>query len=285
MRPIIIFIALFLSAGVASAQSMLKVSVSDHEFINVSVDGRYFSKGGTSVTVGDLPRGRHYLEIFTMSQDRRGRMRENVIYEGPVRTYDGAVMLATFDIASGQLSMQSLPLNSDGTVPADPNYGNPQQGNMALDNGQNGNYQNNTYQNNNNYPDNSNNNNQNGNYQNNGNQDNTTYNNNSGAPVASPIAMGSLTDDKAAKLKSKVDAKATDTEKMKVLKDGLKGETYTTDQVATMMGWFIFESSKVSFAEWAYNSTVDKENFSTLDNKFSYKNSQDDLDKFLQGQR
>ena len=68
---------------------------------------------------------------------------------------------------------------------------------------------------------------------------------------------------------------------MNTLKDGLNGEKITTDQVSVMMDWFNFEATKVDFAKWAYPNTVDKENFISLENKFSYKNYQDDLDKFI----
>jgi len=68
---------------------------------------------------------------------------------------------------------------------------------------------------------------------------------------------------------------------MKVLKDALANETFVTYQVGNMMDWFSFESSKVDFAEWAYTKTVDKENFTDLENKLTYKNYRDDLDKFI----
>ena len=52
-----------------------------------------------------------------------------------------------------------------------------------------------------------------------------------------------------------------------------------------MMDLFTFEATKVEFAKWAYQITVDTEYFIDLESKFAYKTSQDDLDKFLNQQK
>jgi len=249
MKKLAILLLIVISGFTKSvAQSMLKVSLADRSVINVSVDGRYFNKSGQSVTVGDLPPGRHRLQIYGISQDRRGRAREEVIYEGKVRTSTGSITIVVYDANTDNIDVQDQDMG---------NYTIPQQ---------NGSVNNGNYPNNNAY------NNQDNRY------DNNNYNNN--GPAASPA--GSLTDDKISKLKDAVAAKATDLQKSDALKDALKNETFTTDQVSVMMGWLIFDETKVAFAEWAYSNTVDKNNFYNLENQFSYKNSQDDLDKFLQ---
>jgi hypothetical protein len=225
----------------SDAQSMLKVRMADNSAINVSVDGRYFNKRGTSVTVGDLPPGRHLLQIFAISQTRNGRGREQVIYEGKVKTHDGQVTIFQYDANSGDVQVDEAEMNqylSEHPIPTQSQGSdNPQQGNTA---------------------------------------DNANNN-----PGASPVPTGTLDDTKTDKLKTDVAAKKTDTEKMKVLKDALGNETFTSYQVANMMDWFSFESTKVDFAEWAYSKTVDKENFTDLENKLTYKNYRDDLDKFI----
>jgi len=272
MKKIIILLV-FLVSGFASAdaQSMLKVSLADRSVINISVDGRYFNKRGTTVTVGDLPPGRHSLKIFVASQDRRGRAREDVLYEGNVKTHNGSVTLFVYDANTDNIDIQEQDMDAYMA-------NNPQPNNNApMNNGNNGNNRF-GYNDNNNYPNNQGNNN---NYQNN---NNGNYNNNN-APVASPAPVGTLTDDKTAKLKDRIAAKAADTQKLTELESALNDETYTTDQVGTMMDWLIFDETKVSFAKWAYTHVVDKDNFKSVENKFSYKNSQDDIDKFLQGQK
>ncbi len=248
----LLLLSFFLITGItcASAQSMLKVRLATNERLNVEVDGRYFNKKGTSVTVGDLPPGRHRFTIYTVQQDRRGRGREEAIYSGKIVTIPGYVSIITYDPDTRELLKQEQEISTfqQNMPPANGagNYSAPQVNNN-----------NNDYGNDNKYIDRS-------------------------RPVASPVAAGSLTDSKINDLKAKVADKKTDTEKWNTLKDGLKNETETTDQVAAMMDWFNFESTKVDFAKWAYPNCVDKQNFSTLDNKLSYKNYVDDLDKFIQ---
>lgn len=257
-----LWIVLLLAVGITSAeaQSMLRVHLTDNTPVNVAVDGRYFNKRGTGVTVGDLPPGRHLLQIYQATQDRRGRTFQDVIYEGKVKTYNGMISLFTYDPASNGIDIQQQDINT---------YSN----NLPPEaQGQN---QNQRQYNNNGY---------------NGNQDNYAGNNdnNDAAPDISPVSadkIGTLTDTKIDALKNKVAAKNTDTEKMKLLKDGLKDEKMTTNQVGVMIDWFGFESSKVDFAKWAYDNTVDNEYFSDLDAKFTYKNYQEDLDKFIQSKK
>jgi hypothetical protein len=238
----------FLNSG---AQSMLKVHLADNSLINVSVDGRYFNKRGTSVTVGDLPSGRHLLQIYVVFQNQKGRARETVVYEGKVKTHEGAITIFQYDANSQNVQVDEQDINqylNEHPIP------NAEQGAENQNQNQN---------------------------QDQGNNANNGNNDNNNAAAASPAPTGTLDDSKTDKLKTDVAGKKTDTEKMKVLKDALANETFVTYQVGNMMDWFSFESSKVDFAEWAYTKTVDKENFTDLENKLTYKNYRDDLDKFI----
>ena len=240
MKKLLIILITIVCFANAEGQSMVRVHLTDNTPINVAIDGRYFNKRGTGVTVGDLPPGRHRLQIYAVSQNRSGKAFEEVIYEGKVKTFNGMVTLFTYDPASGGVDIQEQDINaySSNLPPA-------------------------TH----------------GQYDNNGND---------AASYASPVApgkSGTLTDTKIDMLKTKVTAKNTDTEKMKILKDGLKDEKMTTNQVGVMMDWLGFESSKVDFAKWAFDNTIDNEYFTDLDAKFTYKNYQDDLDKFIQSKK
>jgi hypothetical protein len=102
-----------------------------------------------------------------------------------------------------------------------------------------------------------------------------------GSAVASPVPEGSFTDAASEKLKVKVDAKTTDTEKLKLMKEALRRETVTTFQVGTMLDWFLFESTRLEFAKWAYSITTDKDFYNDLASKFSYESSKEELAEFL----
>jgi len=240
-----ILIGALLIAGstVASAQSMLKVRLADNSVINIAVDDRYFNKKGTSVTMGDLPPGRHRLTIYTVVQARNGRGREQVVYSGKIETHNGNVTLFTYDADNQQTDIQEQDMNSfeQNNPPANSAPGNlPQPG--------------------------------------------SNYNNNRGQQFSQParqLVNPTLTDVKIDQLKTRVMDKKTDTERMKLMKDALSSEKMTTGQVSAMMDWYNFEDSKVEFAKWAYPNTVDKENFTSLENKLTYKDYVDDLDNFI----
>lgn len=252
------------------AQTMLHVKMADNEVINVAVDGRYFNKRGTSVTVGDLPPGKHKLEIYTIDRTRRGRGYEALVYEGRVRTFDGMVTLFSYDPYSRMPDIQQQDINSfvASHPPAqrgmNPNRRFQEPGNNNPDN----------------YP-----------AQPGGGYDRNATGNDNGTmsgtanPAPTQPAQGSMTDAAIDQLKTNVASRKTDTEKETFLKDAVKGEQLTTMQVGMMMDWLNFESSKADFAEWAYPITVDKDAFSNLESKFTYKIYQDDLVKFLQGKR
>ncbi len=250
---------LFIVAGVsiAAAQTMFKVRLSDNTQLNVSVDGRYFNNAGTSVTVGDLPPGLHTFSIYAVRQNRRGRSRLENIYSGQIVTHYGYITIFTYDPYSRDNRVEDQEINS------------------YTQSAQRGNSNTGSYEQSTNPPQVNNNSNDYGN-------DNKYID--PSMPVASPVppdAIGTLTDDKTIGLKTKVAAKKTDTEKWNILKDELKDEKMSTGQVGVFMDWFSFESTKVDFAKWAYPNTVDKENYANLESKLTYKNYEEDLDKFI----
>ena len=263
---VIVLIIIVCGINYAHAQSSIKVRLSDNSPFNVAVDGRYFNKRGTSVTVGDLPPGRHRVQIYCLMNNRRGRGREEIIYEGNVRTSEGMVSILSYDPISRNREITEMDFNTfNANRPAPYSNGMNNPGNQ--DNKRNNYNQEINSRQNNGY-----------------NQNNNTQQNDNYRQPAPPVT-GSLTDAKIDQLKTNVAAKKTDTEKTTFLKGELKDEQITTSQVSTMMDWLSFESSKEEFAEWAYSITVDKDAYGSLDNKFSYKNYQDDLDKFLKSKQ
>jgi len=244
---LVIVFYLFTASGVF-AQSVLKVSAVDKQPITVALDGRHFNKHGESITVGDVPPGRHYLKIYSYRMTRRGYDHEELLYEGRVNTENGMMTVFILDRENGNADVQMQEIS----------HGNYENGNNGM-----------------------------------------AQNNEPApppvpapaapapppAPLASPVAhdkIVSLTPKKMEKLKKKVEEKKTDTERLKLIKAGIAGEKYYTSQVGEMMDWLIFESSKVYLAKASYANVVDKDYFyNELSQKFAYKNSQDDLSKFL----
>ncbi len=246
-RLILLLVCFCLAALQAGAQSMVKVRVADNRPINVWIDGRYFNKRGTSVTVGDIPQGEHKLKIYSIASTRRGRAYQEVIYYGKVYTYPEKITLFYYDPYSGEVDTRNEYIDEYRKDYPDMKTGGWRREEQTSDQ----------------RPDDP---------------------NNSNAPVASPISSGetgSLTDGKIDKLKTKTDAKKNDTEKMNLLKEALKNETLTTGQVGTLMGWLGFESSKLDFAEWAYPKTVDKEIYNDLSTVFTMQQYKLEFEEFV----
>ena len=110
-RIVLVAVTSFVSFAV-SAQSSLRVSLSDHSKLTVEVDYKHFQKVGTSITVGDLPEGRHQIRIFEMRDGLFGRQVQNLIYDGKVKTYRGRITLFELDPESGGINVYDEDLDS-----------------------------------------------------------------------------------------------------------------------------------------------------------------------------
>ena len=245
---------LFLLIGKVHAQSQLKIRLADNGRFNVSVNGRYFDRRGTSVTVGDLPPGRHKVKIYRMTYDRWGRSFNNLVYTGWVNTDYKMVTYLTYDPYIRAARIREVPFGDaargDGPGESDSRYneGYPEseqdvKANLAT-------------------------------------ADKPAEKPQTDA-AASPVPTGSLTDDKVQAIKSKVTNKKTDTEKFNLIRSELAGATFSTIQVCVLMDCFLFESTKVDFAKWAYKNTADKEFFSDVIAKLSLKESKEEMNRFL----
>ncbi len=271
MKNILFFLLLTLCAlPFANAQpdqydkvGALRVRLSDNSPIKIEIDNRSFPKHGSSLLVGDLPKGRHYIRIFEYNENAQRHL--NVVYEGVVKVHKDKMTDAVLDVNAGYLDERV----EDAPMP------NMQQGN----NGQayNDNRGQQQMEGNNN------------NYQNN-------INSNEQAPPPPPppavkqypptaSEYTPVTADNISKTEAKVKEKITDTDKLKILQSSLKKKSFNTDQLGLMMSWLTFEESKLELAKWAYAHTTDKNNFANLERtQFSENNNRYELDSYINSQ-
>jgi hypothetical protein len=269
----------------------LRVRVSDNGPISIEVDGKRFKKYGTSLFVGDLPKGRRYIRIF--ERDDNSRRHRQVLYEGVVRIHKHKLTDAILDMRTGYLDESLLEIPAQPPVAQNNNqYNNvrPIEGNGNYNNGNNNNGNNSqgSSQYNNSYQG-----------SNNNNNDNNNQGNRSGyigsqvpprpipptknyTPVPADYVV--LTANDVSKTGQKVNEKITDTDKLKVLEAALKKKSFNTDQLGIMMGWLTFEQSKLELAKWAFSHTTDKGNFPNLEQKLSENNNRYELDSYINGQ-
>jgi len=66
-----------------------------------------------------------------------------------------------------------------------------------------------------------------------------------------------------------------------VAKTALKNRALKTDQVHQLLQQFTFEQNKLEMAKFAYDKTIDKNNYYTLYNDFTFNNYSTQLDKYI----
>jgi len=236
MKRYLAAILMFIACN-AGAQSKLRVSLLDNSRISIEVDYNHFRKIGTSITVDNMPEGRHQLRIFEERNNAFGRPVHDLIYEGRVKTKSGNITIFELDPESGATNVYDEDIDSFNSNP-------------TISPSSNGGDQLNNVNASNNYS-------------------------------AGQHPNPTLTAEKMKTMKGIVDAHDADSRKITDLKDALVGEKISTDQVATMMSWLGFESTREEFAEWAYDIVVDKENYNTLDTKFNYEEYKEMFDNFM----
>lgn len=101
---LLVFITCIGAYAQGGARSVLRFKLSDDSRLAVSIDNRYYDKQGRSITVGDLPAGRHYIKIYRYtpySDARGGKARE--VYRGGIRISSGTITNFTYDMRDGKL--------------------------------------------------------------------------------------------------------------------------------------------------------------------------------------
>lgn len=88
-------LSLLPDANAQRARGIVKVRLTDGRPLSVVVNGRDYDRQGSSITIGDLPRGKHRIEVYAM----RGRRLQNpeLIYTGRIRVEEGTTTLMTVD--------------------------------------------------------------------------------------------------------------------------------------------------------------------------------------------
>ena len=259
----LVVVLLFLSFGLSKmyAQSeyrneyggVLRVRLIDNYPITIALDGRYFQKHGPSLTIGDLPPGKHFLKIYTYTPRENSDAKAHLVFEGRVKVFADGVTYLVYDPTNGDMQVSK----------GDRESMEPGPGRVR------------------------------------GRQQVPYYNQNNehrpAAPVAEPVkedvkvpdakltkpAYAQISKDALNKLGNKINAKITDTDKLKELQSALAKKAISVEQLKLILTWLNFESSRVEFAKWAFPNLTDKQNFISITAGMKYAESKDELNKFL----
>ena len=257
MKKISLFaFALFLSlqtfAGWKSGMLRLK-----HEMgrsISVTVDGRKYNKIGRSITVSDLPPGNHKIKVYKYNTNGYGYANGILIYQGniivkPGRIYYGIVSNKGLDLEENCCIDDYGRWNNNDNWNDEEDLNNPTRDH---DDNWNNNNQWNQNRDNDNYTDNTWN----------------TYN-------------GQMSEGRFNQLMEQVNKASFETSKESVAKQALKSNKITCSQLVRLLNEFSFESTRLQLAKDAYRNVVDKNNYYTINDVFTFQSSKDELLEFL----
>jgi hypothetical protein len=93
----------FINVDAQPKRSVLRFRLSDNSRLAVSIDDRYYDKQGKSITIGDLPPGRHYIKIYKYVPYRDGGGRARELYRGGIKISSGTISSFTYDLNDGKL--------------------------------------------------------------------------------------------------------------------------------------------------------------------------------------
>ncbi|WP_165836249.1 DUF4476 domain-containing protein [Taibaiella soli] len=250
----ILFTALFsLSAlpeiWAQSDHSALKVVLNDGSPLVVTLDDRRYNKHGVSLTIGDLPPGKHYVKVYayTPYKSKQGGNAE-LVFSGKIKIKAGTMAYAVVDPSKQTLSLSESPLTAQNynPPPAQPSHNTFTEGDRSA----------------------------------------VTS---SAAPAENvnraPVPHYDLSSMDFANVKKAAGEQETDSKKLTTMQTALGEHTYSTDQVKEMMGWFSFDDTRVAFAKWCYPHVVDKANYGELSSVFSFDNTRNDFDNFMKSQK
>lgn len=234
-----------------SDHSALKVVLNDGSPLVVTLDDRRYNKHGVSLTIGDLPPGKHYVKVYayTPYKGKPGGNAE-LVFSGKIKIKPGTFAYAVVDPGNGTLSLTENPLSDQNSPP-------PQASPRSFNEGDRSQVTSSVSQPSSSAADN----------------------------TRAPVPPYDLTAMDFANVKKVAGEKETDSEKLKAMQAALGEHTYSTDQVKEMLGWFSFDDTRVTFAKWCYPHVVDKANYGELSSIFSFENTRNDFDKFMSSQK
>jgi len=72
---------------------------------------------------------------------------------------------------------------------------------------------------------------------------------------------------------------------MNIAKQVLSTNYVTTAQVKEVLGFFSFENNKLDMAKYAYKNTIDKNEYYTVGDVFSFSSNKDELMEYIRNYR
>ena len=89
------------------AIATMKIKLSTNQMLAVSIDDRYYEKRTTSLTIGEVPAGRHYIKVYNYRVGRSGNGRANLVYSGYIDLKHATFNTAVVDPFQKKMTMRT----------------------------------------------------------------------------------------------------------------------------------------------------------------------------------
>ena len=251
--PLLIFMLFSANLFAGHDLSVLNIRTFNNTPIMIELDGQKINHHPVPVlTIDDLAAGKHRLRIYRIS----GHGWKNTTRE---KLFDGVIFIDHFSEISAVLDVYRR-IRIESVRPLAPAYSHS------------GYYNNNGYNyggygNQNNY----------GNYYDYGYGNSDNYNNGYHDPYYNIMRQ-----DEFEHLKRMIQRTSFESTQLQIAKQAVRDNNVSAAQVRDLMMLFSFESTKVEFAKYAYDSVVDKNRFYIIYDAFTFSSSIDEMERFLQ---
>lgn len=226
-------------------RSTLRIRLSDGSPLMVTINGRDFNKIGRSITIGDLPGKRQYLQVYKYRRyaDGKGGKAE-LAFDGKIKIEKGFTYDCIVDLGSGKIRMREVaslqPLVS-------PPAFNPNQS-QVLEQGQ---------------------------------QDAAvaTPAEDNNTPMAMPPTQD--VDAKLLPLKKAMGNVDADSKKLELALNYVNKSQVNSLDVKNIATWIFFDDNRMKFVKQAYPKVTDKNNYSAVASVFTLDESKKEFNDFL----
>lgn len=244
-RILLLALAFLLSFSAAFAQrsdrSTLRIRLSNGDPLLVTINGRDFKKVGRSITIGDIPRKRQYLQVYRYRAyaDGKGGKAE-LVYSGTIKVKKGNTYDCIVDLGTREFRMKEVA----SLQPMAPRPDFPARRDQPLEQG---------------------------------NMDNSAGNDD----VTLTMPPDRSVNPRLQSLKATMDRVDADSKKLAEANKFINTNNVTSEEVRDIAGWIFFDDNRLTFVKAAYPKVSDKENFNIVGEVFTLPESRKDFDNFL----
>lgn len=240
-------LALLLSVPALYAQksnrSVMRIRLSNGGPLLVTINGRDFKKVGRSITIGDIPRKRQYIQVYRYRAyaDGAGGKAE-LVYSGNVKIQKGGTYDCVVDLNTRKFRLKEV-----STLQPLPQLPPPDKRRMQpLDESANGQTQDNTNE-----------------------------------EVVLDMPPDRTVSARLQPLKNAMDKVEADSKKLAEAKKFITNNSVTSAEVKAIAEWIFFDDNRLLFVKAAYARVSDKANFNSVGEVFTLEDSRKAFEDFM----